>query len=167
VHELGVDLLQHLLVERLLQDVLVLLPQAHGRRVHRTQRHAVCQLDQPPVLAVRLEDLEVVSLEEDYVGQVELERASAAQAEAVQYPLQPKGRLSAVGPEQVAVGWLSSLLAALAAQVASAVEVSRELSVTVDGVFEVADDEGVDFGGGGGGGEADAGLFAKTAAFHE
>ena len=96
VHELGVDLLQHLLVEGLLQDVLVLLAQSHSSGVHRTQRDAVCQLYQSSVLPVGLEYLQVVPLQKYYVRQVELQSPSPAQTKTVQDLLQPIGRLPTV-----------------------------------------------------------------------
>ena len=165
VHELGVDLLQHLLVEGLLQDVLVLLAQSHSSGVHRTQRDAVCQLYQSSVLSVGLEYLQVVPLQKYYVRQVELQSPSPAQTKTVQDLLQPIGRLPTVRSKQIAVGRLSPLLRTLLAQIAPAIEVSSEVSVPIDGLLEVSDDEGVHFGSGSRCREVEAWLFAK-AAFH-
>jgi hypothetical protein len=83
VHELGIDLFKHLLVESLLQDVFVLFAQPYCSGVHGAQGDAVGEFYQSSVLPVRLEYLQVVALEEDNVGQVELQRPCAAQAQPI------------------------------------------------------------------------------------
>lgn len=164
VHELGVDLLQHLLVESLLQDVLVLLPQPHGRGVHRPEGYTVRQLDEPSVFSVGLEDLQVIAFKEDDVRQVKLQSPCSTQTQSVQDLLQPEGRFTTVSLEEVAVCGLSTEVRTLTAEFTLAVETSSKMGVAVDGAFEVADDKGVDFGCRRA--EVDAGLLTE-AILHE
>ena len=77
MHELGIDLLQHLLVEGFFQDIFILLAKANCSWVHRFQGNAVRKLDQAAVFPVCLEDFEVVTLEEDYIWQMKLQSPGA------------------------------------------------------------------------------------------
>jgi hypothetical protein len=51
-----------------------------------------------------LKNLQSISLDKEYIGDVEFQGKSATEAKPIEYLLEPKGRLLTVGPEQVAVG---------------------------------------------------------------
>lgn len=103
MHELWVDLVQHLLVVVLLKQAFVLLSHPKKGGEDELKWSQSCQFDNSPIFTAGLVDLERLSVHKEDVRQEKLEGLGPAQSQPIQQLLEPLGCFPAVGAEDILV----------------------------------------------------------------